>query len=200
MKIGKKLSIDTKSFVRKVPKKVKEEFGVSLINGYMGTGKTYIAVYFLSKYFKDLKIKTNIKSLNIPGAKCEYVNTISEIIKDFEPYTIYVIDELGKVFPKESKTHMGFYNWLQHSRKCKRYVFLIHQEYLQVPMWIRGVCSTVFTTTKIPLTPIFKTYKGYPFLTDEKEWDITPISTFIYKRNQYYCNMYDTFEIVDLFL
>lgn len=200
MKIGKRLTIDTKSFFGKAPKKVKEDFGVSLINGYMGTGKTYIAVYFLAKYFKDLKIKTNIKSLNIPNANIEYVDTISEIIKDFESNCIYVIDELGKVFPKECKMHMGFYNWLQHSRKCKRYVFLIHQEYLQVPMWIRGVCSTVFTTTKIPLSPIFKTYKGYPFLTEDKEWDLQPISTFIYKRNQKYCNMYDTFEIVDLFL
>lgn len=200
MKIGKSLRIDVNSFFHKAPRKVINDFGVSLINGYMGTGKTYIAVYFLAKYFKDLKIKTNIKSLKIPGANIDYVDTISKIIQDFEPGCVYVIDELGKIFPKEAKMNMGFYNWLQHSRKCKRYVFLIHQEYLNIPTWLRGVCSTVYTTTKYPLIPIFKTYKGYPYLTEDKEWDIKPISTYIYKRNQKYCDMYDTFEIVSLFL
>lgn len=202
MKIGKRLTIDLKSFTRKAPKKVIEDFGVSLINGYMGTGKTYVAVYFLQKYFKDLKIKTNIKSLNISGVDSNniiYVDTISEIVKDFEPHCIYVLDELGKKYPKECKMDKDFYNWLQHSRKCKRYVFLIHQEYLQVPIWLRGICSTVYTTTKMPLIPIFKTYKGYPYLTEDKEWDIQIISTHIYKRNQRICDMYDTFETVSLF-
>lgn len=198
MKIGKRLTIDVKSFFAKAPKKVKEEFGVSLINGYMGTGKTYVAVYFVANYFLDLKIKTNIHSLKIKGANIEYFSKIEEIINDYEPNCIYIIDELGKKYPKECKMDKDFYNWLQHSRKCKRYVLLIHQEYLQVPIWLRGICTTVYTTTKIKLTPFFKTYKGYPFLTEDKEWDIEPISTFIYKRNKKYCDMYDTFESVTL--
>lgn len=199
MKIGRSLTIDTKSFFRKKPKKVKDEFGVSLINGYMGTGKTYVAVYFLANYFTDLKIKTNIKSLNIPKCNIEYFDSIKDIINDFEENVIYVIDELGQKYPKECKMDKDFYNWLQHSRKCKRYVFLIHQEYLNVPTWIRGVCSTVYTTTKIPLTSLFRTYKGFPYLTEEKEWDVIPISTHIYKRNKKFTDMYDTFEIVNLF-
>ena len=199
MKIGRHLNIDVKSFFRKAPKKVKDEFGVSYITGYQGTGKTYLGVYILSKYFSDLKIKTNIKSLKIPNTNIEYFDYIDDITDDIEEYCIYLIDEISKKYTKDAKQDRKFYSWLQQSRKRKRYVYLITQEYLQIPIWLRGVASTVFTTTKMPLVPIFKTSKGYPVLDEEtKEWGVVPISTFIYKRNKKYTDMYDTFEPVSV--
>lgn len=199
MKIGRHLNIDVKSFFRKAPKKVKDEFGVSYITGYQGTGKTYLGVYILSKYFSDLKIKTNIKSLKIPNTTIEYFDYIDDITDDIEEYCIYLIDEISKKYTKDAKQDRKFYSWLQQSRKRKRYVYLITQEYLQIPIWLRGVASTVFTTTKMPLFPIFKTSKGYPVLDeDTKEWGVVPISTFIYKRNKKYTDMYDTFEPVSV--
>ena len=199
MKIGKRLTIDFKSFTKKSPKKIKDEFGVFLITGYQGSGKTYIGVYFLVKYFKDLKIKTNIHSLNIPGYNIEYFNTIDEIVNDIEPHCIYLIDEISKKYTKECKQDKLFYSWLQQSRKRMRYVLLITQEYLQVPFWLRGVSSMVYTTTKIKGTKLFKTYKGIPYLDDEtKEWGIEPISTYIYKRNKVITDLYDTFEPVNI--
>lgn len=199
MKIGKKLVIDTRSFFKKSPKKVKDEFGVFFITGYQGTGKTYLGVYFLAKYYNDLKIKTNIKSLKIPNTNIEYFETIDSIVNDIEPKCIYLIDEISKKYTKECKQDKLFYSWLQQSRKRKRYVFLITQEYLQIPFWLRGIASMVYTTTKIPLTPIFKTYKGIPYLDDEsKEWGVRPFSTIIYKRNKKYTDMYDTFEPVNV--
>ena len=199
MKIGKRLTIDVKSFMRKAPKKVKEDFGVSYITGYQGTGKTYLGVYFLANYFTDLKIKTNIKSLKIPNCTIEYFDYIDDITDDIEEYCIYLIDEISKKYTKDAKQDKKFYSWLQQSRKRKRYVYLITQEYLQIPTWLRGVATTIFTTTKVPLLPIFKTYKGYPVLDDDtKEWGVQPISTFIYKRNKKYTDMYDTFEPVNV--
>ena len=185
MKIGKKLNIDFKSFFRKAPKKVKDEFGVSYITGYQGTGKTYFGVYLVSNYFKDLKIKTNIKSLKIPNTNIEYFEYIDDITDDIEEYCVYLIDEISKKYTKDAKQDKMFYSWLQQSRKRKRYVFLITQEYLQIPTWLRGVASVVFTTTKLPLMPIFRTYKGYPYLDDDtKEWGVEPVSTYFYKRNE----------------
>ena len=199
MKIGKRLRIDTKSFFRKSPKKAKDEFGVFLITGYQGTGKTYFGVYCLYNYFRDLKIKTNIHSLIIPKANIEYFDTIDSIVNDIEPNCIYLIDEISKKYTKECKQDKLFYSWLQQSRKRKRYVYMITQEYLMIPTWLRGVSSVVFTTSKIPLTPLFKTYKGIPYLDeDTKEWGVRPVSTFIYKRNKFYTDMYDTFEPVSV--
>lgn len=199
MKIGKRLTIDFKSFTKKSPKKIKDEFGVFLITGYQGSGKTYIGVYFLVKYFKDLKIKTNIHSLNIPDYNIEYFDTIDEIVDDIEPHCIYLIDEISKKYTKECKQDKLFYSWLQQSRKRMRYVLLITQEYLQVPFWLRGVASMVYTTTKIKGTKLFKTYKGIPYLDDEtKEWGIEPVSTYIYKRNKAITDLYDTFEPVNI--
>lgn len=199
MKIGKKLNIDFKSFFRKAPKKVKDEFGVSYITGYQGTGKTYFGVYLVSNFFRDLKIKTNIKSLNIPNSNIEYFEYIDDITDDIEEYCVYLIDEISKKYTKEAKQDKKFYSWLQQSRKRKRYVFLITQEYLQIPTWLRGVASVVFTTTKLPLMPIFRTYKGFPYLDDEtKEWGVEPVSTYFYKRNEKYTKMYDTFEPVNV--
>lgn len=198
MKIGKNLKIDVKSFFRKSPPKVKEDFLVCLINGRMGTGKTYVSVYLTAKYLKGKKIKTNIKSLNIPDRDIVYFDNISDIINDFEENCVYIIDELSKKYTKECKQDKDFYCWLQHSRKSKRYVLLITQEYLQVPQWLRGVSNVVYTTTKMKLLPLFKTYKGVPFLTEDKEWDIEPLQTYIYKRNKFYTDMYDTFESVSI--
>lgn len=198
MKIFKNY-IDLKSFTKKAPKKCKDEFGVAFITGYQGSGKTYVGVYFLYNHFLDMKIKTNIKSLNIPGANIQYFEYLDEITDDIEEYCVYLIDEISKKYTKEAKQDKKFYSWLQQSRKRKRYVFLITQEYLQIPTWLRGVCSVVYTTHKIKFFPIFKTVKGIPFLEDDtKEWNVSPISWWIYKRNKYICNFYDTFEPVNV--
>lgn len=197
MKILKN-NIDVKSFFHKAPKKLSDSFGVFLINGYQGTGKTYVGVYFTYNYFLDLKIYTNIHSLHIPGVEINYFNTLDEILDNYEENCLFLIDEISKKFTKNSPPDKKFYSWLQQSRKRKRYVLLITQEYLQVPHWLRGVASIVYTTTKVRFLPIFKTIKGYPYLTEEKEWSIEPISTYIYKRNKFITDMYDTFEPVPI--
>ena len=198
MKIGKNY-FDLKSFTRKAPKKIKDNFGVAFITGYQGSGKTYFAVYNLAKFFTDMKIKTNIKSLNIPNCNIEYFEYLDEITDDIEENVVYVIDEISKKYTKEAKQDKKLYSWLQQSRKRKRYVFLITQEYLQIPMWLRGIASVVYTTRKVAFTPIFKTIKGIPYLDEEtKEWNVEKISCIIYKRNVKYSKMYDTFEPVNV--
>lgn len=94
----KTLDIDFKSIFKKGIKKKIEPFGVFLITGYMGTGKTYFAVKFANDKKLQYKIKTNIQSLNIPNARIEKFSNLEEIYNDNEEYCLYIIDELGKIY------------------------------------------------------------------------------------------------------
>lgn len=191
------IDIDFKSFFRKGIKKKYEPFGVFLVTGYMGTGKSYFCVKYAYDHIKDYKIKTNIHSLKIPNARIEYFSNLSEIYNDDETYCLYIIDELGKKYTKESKADKDFYNFLQMSRKTQRIVLIIHQEYYQVPFWLRGVAEQVFTTKKIFFLPLFVTYKGYAILDEEtKEWKVDYTFRYIYKRNKFIASLYNTFETV----
>ena len=137
----KRFDIDIKSFFKRGVKKKEEPFGCFLVTGYMGSGKTYFTVKFANDYKQNYKIKTNIKSLHIPNANINYFTQLNEVYNDTEEYCLYIIDELGKKYTKEAKADKDFYNFLQMSRKTKRIVLIIHQEYYQVPFWLRGVCK-----------------------------------------------------------
>lgn len=192
-------NIDLKSFLRTKPKPIKDDFGVSFVTGYQGSGKTYFAVYILTKYIENSrKIYTNIGSLNIPGRDIVYFEKIDDIIDNIEMDRVFVIDEISKKYTKDCKQDRLFYSWLQQSRKRRRTTILITQEYLQIPIWLRGIARFVYTTTKLPFLPLFRTYKGYAVLDEEtKEWTVEPEETYIYKRNKYICNYYDTMEPVN---
>lgn len=197
MKLFGKYYIDIKSMFKKGIKKVDEPYGVFFVNGRMGSGKTYFCVKYACDICKFYKIKTNIKTLNIPYAKSiEYFTNLSEIYNDSEEYVLYIIDELGKKFTKDSKPDKDFYNFLQMSRKTKRIVFMIHQEYIQTPNWLRGPVSEVFTTSKVPIFPLFLTRKGVPYLNDELEWCVETTEVYLYKRIKVVANYYNTFETV----
>lgn len=191
-------NIDVKSMFRSKPKVIKDNFGISLITGYQGSGKSYLSIYILYKYLeKDRKVYTNIKSLKIPDREIVYFEKIDDIVDNIEMDRIFIIDEISKKYTKDCKQDKLFYSWLQQSRKRRRTVILITQEYLQVPIWLRGVARFVYTTTKLPILPLFITYKGYAVLNEDMEWTVEPEETYIYKRNKYICNFYDTMEPIN---
>lgn len=75
---------------------------------------------------------------------------------------------------------------------------MIFQEYLNVPIWLRGVANRVYVTAKIPFLPLHITSYGIPILDLEtKEWGLQELSILIYKRNQRIASSYDTFEIIE---
>ena len=187
--------IDTKSFFRKGVKPLNEEFGVFLVCGYMGSGKTYQTIYEVENNFTSRKVKTNILSYHSNKHEIEGCGIIREMVQDYSSHKIFIIDEMNKIFPKDSKIDKDFYNWLQHSRKCSRYVFMIYQEYINVPTWLRGVANRVYTTRKYPFG-ILKTDLGIPYLDDQKEWQVDTISSKIYKRNKCITDLYDTLEVI----
>ena len=86
---------------------------------------------------------------------------------------------------------------MQQSRKHRRYVYLITQEYLQVPTWLRGIANQVYTTRKFCFN-LFITSLGYPVLNeDNKEWETSNFLYIIYKRTKQIANYYDTFEFIN---
>ena len=193
-------NIDVKSMFHVKPKQINDNFGVSFVTGYQGSGKTYFAVYILYKYIEPNRtIYTNIKSLKIPKRNIIYFEKIDDIVDNIEMDRVFVIDEISKKFTKDCKQDKLFYSWLQQSRKRRRTTILITQEYIQIPTWLRGIARYVYTTSKIKLLPLFITYKGYAYLSeDTKEWEVQPEETYIYKRNKYICNFYDTMEPINV--
>lgn len=188
-------NFDFNSFFKASPKLINDNFGVSFITGYQGSGKTYFAIYILFKYIEPNRIiYTNIKSLHIPNRNIIYFEKIDDIVFNVEMDRVFVIDEISKKFTKDCKQDKLFYSWLQQSRKRRRTTILITQEYLQIPVWLRGIARYVYTTSKISFFPIFKTYKGFAVLNDDKEWTVEPQEIFIYKRNKLITNLYDTME------
>lgn len=191
------LKIDLKSFFQRGVGKINDVFGVYLITGYQGSGKTYTAV-MLAHELKGHTIYTNIHSLNIKDFDIKYFTELDEITDNIEEDRVFIIDEISKKYTKECKQDKKFYSWLQQSRKRRRIVLLITQEYLQVPIWLRGVAREIYTTSKIKLLPFFKTQKGFAVLDDETmEWTIVPHYTYIYKRTKRIADCYDTMEPIN---
>ena len=198
LKNRKKIKIYWKSFKYKSTPLLDDRHGVYLIHGKQGSNKSYFATQFILQQNKDFKvIKTNVKSLNIPGYKIEYFTKINEITQDTEEYCIYLIDEISRKFKKEDKTDQQFYAWLNQSRKRKRIVILVTQELKEVPMWLRRPVRFTFETRPL-FFGIFYTLMGDGYnLTlnkDTLEWEAPILKIYIYKRNVYIANMYDTFE------
>lgn len=198
LKYRKKIKIYWKSFEYKSTPLLDDRHGVYLIHGKQGSNKSYFSTQFILQQNKDFKVvKTNVKSLNIPGYKIEYFTKIDEITQDTEEYCIYLIDEISRKYKKEDKTDQQFYAWLNQSRKRKRIVILITQELKQVPMWLRRPVRFTFETKPLFFN-IFYTIMGdgYNLQLDKDtlEWEAPILKIFVYKRNQYIANMYDTFE------
>jgi len=193
------IQVDWGSFIKKKIPKIDDHHGIYFVTGRQGTGKTYLAVNFAKDLnLKKVKIVTNVHSLKLPH---EDFNTITEIINDTREYTCYIIDEISKKYQKNSLTDKNFYAWLQQSRKRKRVVILITQEWKEVPMWLRRPTKFAINTRPLPL--IGKYFGWYlttwgdgenMTLSEDMEWECPPVKTVFHKRNLKVAGLYDTFE------
>lgn len=186
--------------------KVDDRFGVYYVTGKQGSGKTYYGVYLLLQQDKEIvkKIYTNIHSLNIPGYEIEYFTRLDEIYYNIEEHSIFLIDELARKFNKNSKTDTQFYGWLNQSRKRKRIVIMITQEWRELPMWIRRPAKFMISTYRTPIlyklgfvTSVVGDAENLIFDKDEGEYMCPPIKYIVYRRNKRIADMYDTFEAIN---
>lgn len=192
-------------FKRGLPK-IDDRFGIYFVTGRQGSGKNYYATMLLLQQDKKLcnKVYTNVHSLKIPGYNIKYFNKLSDLYYNTEEYCIFLIDEISRKYDKNSKTDTQFYAWLNQSRKRKRIVILITQEWRELPMWIRRPAKYMISTKKTRLLNVFGIYtsiigdaENLTFNKDEGEYECPPIMKIIYKRNKAVANLYDTFEAVN---
>lgn len=171
-----------------------------LISGFQGSGKTFYAIDYVYRNFRDKHIYSNIKSLDSSIFNVTYFTKIDEIIYNQEEETVFIIDEISAKYTKESRTDQRFYRWLQQSRKRKRIVILITQEYKEVPSWLRRPIKYLYITSKLPFTPFFYTTKcdaQHMSLDENMEWTAPPLYLLIYKRTRLVSQLYDTYEPIE---
>ena len=203
-----KYDIRFKTFIKKGLPKIDDRFGVYFVTGRQGSGKTYYAIYLALQQVKFdatmAKIKTNIHSLNIPGAEIEHFTTIDEIYTDTEEKCIFIIDEIARKYDKNSRTDTQFYAFLNQCRKRKRICILITQEWRELPMWIRRPAKFMINTKPTRVLNRFGIYttcvgdaENLVFNKDEGEYECPPIKYIFYKRNQDIASYYDTFEPIN---
>lgn len=192
-------------FKRGLPK-IDDRFGIYFVTGRQGSGKNYYATMLLLQQDQKLcnKVYTNVHSLKIPGYNIKYFDRLSDLYYNTEEYCIFLIDEISRKYDKNSKTDTQFYAWLNQSRKRKRIVILITQEWRELPMWIRRPAKYMISTKKTRLLNVFGIYtsvigdaENLTFNKDEGEYECPPIMRIIYKRNKAIANLYDTFEAVN---
>lgn len=197
-----KNKFDVKSFTKKKTPKIDDHFGVYFICGRQGSGKTYEAVRLAKSLKTNGRIYTNIKSLKIPKI---YFTTLSEIYKNTETDTLFIIDEISRKYDRNSRTDTQFYAWLNQSRKRRRIVILITQEWRELPMWLRRPAKYMFSVKKTIFTGLLNIYKtqigdaeNMVFDKDEGEYICPPLYNIYHKRNKTIAELYDTFEPINI--
>ena len=197
--------IEFNTFFKKGLERVDDRFGVYFVTGRQGSGKTYYAVKLLLAQDKTTcnRVYTNVHSLNVSGYDISYFDKIDELYYNTNEYCIFLIDEISRRYDKNSRTDTQFYAWLNQSRKRKRIVVLITQEWRELPMWIRRPAKYMISTNKNVFSKfgIFTTTIGdaenMVFNKDEGEYECPPIKRIYYKRNEKIAKMYDTFEAIN---
>lgn len=186
--------------------KIDDRYGCYYVTGRQGSGKSYFATQLLLLQNKEKvnKVYTNVKSLNIPGYDIVYFTNISELYTNTEEHCIFLIDEISRKYDRNSKTDTQFYAWLNQSRKRKRIVIMITQEWRELPMWIRRPAKFNLTTKPCPILSVFGFYltivgdsENMVFDKDESEYICPPIKYFIYRRTKKVAQLYDTFEAIN---
>lgn len=198
-----KYDIRFNTFFKKGLKRLDDRFGIYFVTGRQGSGKNYYSVMLLLQQNPKRvnKVFTNIHSLNIPGYNICYFSKITELYDNTEENCIFLIDEVSKKYDRNSRTDTQFYAWLNQSRKRKRIVILITQEWRELPMWIRRPAKYMISTKKTALlnkfgffTSVVGDAENMVFNKDEGEYECPPILNIIYRRNRRIADLYDTFE------
>lgn len=142
--------IEFKSLFRKGLPPIDDRFGVYFVCGRQGSGKSYYAVKLLLA--QDGKtcasIYTNVHSLKLPNYNVKFFDRVDELYTNTDEYCIFLIDEISRKWDKNSRTDTQFYAWLNQSRKRKRIVIMITQEWRELPMWIRRNARTISSLAK----------------------------------------------------
>lgn len=174
-------------------------FGVYCYCGKQGSGKTYSVVEFLKNQDKDVKIYSNISSLQ--GINYTYFNGFDNLLKlRNEHDCIIVYDEIFTALTKSSKLSNEVLDFLSQMRK-RRIVFLTTaQEWLEINITLRRYCRYQIECKMYNILGLGILIKSMydaeqlKWSNDDNEYIAPLIETTISKCNLSVAKAYDTFE------
>lgn len=201
-----KYNIKFDTFFKKGLPRIDDRFGCYFVTGRQGSGKSYYAVTLLLQQDKNKvnKVYTNVKSLHIDGYDINYFDRVEELYFNTDENCIFLIDEISRKYDRNSRTDTQLYAWLNQSRKRKRIVIMITQEWRELPMWIRRPAKFMISTKPTRILNLFGFFtsvvgdaENMIFNKDEGEYECPPLVYIIYRRNKRIADMYDTFEAIN---
>lgn len=191
--------IKFKTFFKKGFAPKRGRFGVYCYCGKQGSGKTYSVVEFLKNQDKDVKIYSNISSLQ--GINFTYFNGFDNLLKlRNEHDCIIVYDEIFTALTKSSKLSNEVLDFLSQMRK-RRIVFLTTaQEWLEINITLRRYCRYQIECKMYNILGLGILIKSMydaeqlKWSNDDNEYIAPLIETTISKCNLSVAKAYDTFE------
>lgn len=191
--------IKFKTFFKKGFAPKRGRFGVYCYCGKQGSGKTYSVVEFLKNQDSDVKIYSNISSLN--GIKYTYFNGFDNLLKLRDEHDcIIVYDEIFTALTKSTKLSNEVLDFLSQMRK-RRIVFLTTaQEWLEINITLRRYCRYQIECKMLNILGLGILVKSMydaeqlKWSNDDNEYIAPLIETTISKCNLSVAKSYDTFE------
>ena len=191
--------IKLKTFFKKGFAPKRGRFGVYCYCGKQGSGKTYSVVEFLKNQDKDVKIYSNISSLQ--GINYTYFNGFDNLLKLRDEHDcIIVYDEIFTALTKSSKLSNEVLDFLSQMRK-RRIVFLTTaQEWLEINITLRRYCRYQIECKMLNILSLGILIKSMydaeqlKWSNDDNEYIAPLIETTISKCNLSVAKSYDTFE------
>lgn len=195
-----KIKIKFKTFLKRGFKPNRGNFGIYCYDGKQGQGKTYSVVEFLLEN-NDMKIYSNIKSVNKNIIDYTYFNGFDELLKlRNEHDCIIVYDEIFTALTKTSKINTEVLDFLSQMRKRRIILLTTAQEWLEINMTLRRYCRyriqcRMFTFLGLGiLKKTFYDAENMTWSNEENEYIAPVVQTTISKCRLEVARIYDTFE------
>lgn len=127
--------------------KIKDKYGISMIIGQIGTGKSSIICSLIRKYKKaGWNVYADFDT-NIPGCRRFNARQLDEFIPD--PESVLFLDEASLVF--FSRDFKNFAKYTEFIAKCRHYkcrIFMSSQSF-DIDLYIRNRVSNMFLVKRI---------------------------------------------------
>ena len=199
LRVGLKMRIKWKTFLRRGFIPNRGIFGVYCYCGKQGQGKTYSVVEFLHNN-KDMPVYANLKS--IKGLQYTYIANFEELLSlRNKTDCIIVYDEIFTALQKHSNINRDVLDFLSQMRKRRIICLTTAQEWAEIPLTWRRYCRYQIDCRLIRLPFIrgiliktFKDAENMKWSNDDQEHVAPVIELTITHTQKWLANSYDTFE------
>lgn len=137
--------------------KIKDKYGISMIVGQIGVGKSSIICSLMRKYQKKGWIVYADFETNIPGARLFNARDLDRFIP--EPQSVLFLDEASLVF--FSRDFKNFAKYTEFIAKCRHYkckIYMSSQSF-DIDLYIRNRVSEMFLVRRFGCISVMRKIK-----------------------------------------